>query len=50
MQKYFISFISKEKRRNVLLTLMFNFFKKNKKNKITINQINIGLLTMVLLI
>jgi hypothetical protein len=50
MQKYFISFISNDKRRNVLLTLIFDFFKKNKINKITINQINIGLLTMVLLI
>lgn len=50
MQKYFISFISKDKRRNALLTLIFDFFKKNKKSKTPVKLVNIGLLTNILLI
>lgn len=48
MQKYFISFISKDKRRNVLLTLMFNFFKKKQNSKILVKLINIGCITIIL--
>ncbi len=36
MQKYFISFISNDKRCNALLTLIFDFLKKKQNSKIPV--------------
>jgi hypothetical protein len=48
MQKYFISFISNDKRWNELLILKFDF--KNKISAISVKLLKIGLLNNILLI